>query len=648
MFARVVRLIALLPLFTAILARAAAPLPFTFTTTAYDPSQVYLTFQTTFPDTFQATYVDTQTGTTTVNFGTTSGNRNHLSDAIQLSRIVGGVVNLTYADSALVYCSIGGKLNPAAAPNPGYPHDPAYTLTYQPIVEFTYTGVSGDNGDITNINFFSLQTGVQVFAQGHSDAVKTAGYTQSTGTILSQLEGLSSDPRVKVLSDPGPPEKVARILSPNSFGPTKDAQGNWYFDLAGYQDFKDYVQSVQNANPPVQTLIQGNVAGLDFNFVSVVNGAGDIVTTGTYTGSTATYTVTIPHDYDMTDGSGLRNYIQSSALYLCSTSETSDLAPTGIYVTSSDNSAINVPVLAQVCHDITTGYNYGFVNSQVQDPVTHQPFGQEPSNLWWSNATPTQIFAGLQPDVSGRASFYNRYAKVISDTSARSVYGFPYADALISGQVTLDTVDTPDPVTGLPIPVTGWTITIGANDSSTEGNGGSGGATGHLRQAIVLGLIPNQAFTTKPIVLRALSTAGLPVTYTVAGPATISGNKLTFTGVGQVTLRAAQSGNARFAPAPTVTRTFNVLKARQAIRFLAVREQTVGSTISLQATASSGLPVTYSLIYGAATLNGNQLTFNKVGAVTIQADQPGDDHFYAAPSVRESILVVKPLPRRIR
>ncbi len=153
------------------------------------------------------------------------------------------------------------------------------------------------------------------------------------------------------------------------------------------------------------------MAGLDFDFVSVVNSTGDIVTTGTYTGSAATYTITIPHDYDMTDGSGLRNYIQSSALYLCSTAETTDAAPTGVYVTSSDNSAINVPVLAQVCHDLTTGYNYGFVNSQVLDPVTHQPFGQEPSKLWWSNATPTQIFAGLQPDVPGRDSFYNRYAR---------------------------------------------------------------------------------------------------------------------------------------------------------------------------------------------------------------------------------------------
>ncbi len=124
-------------------------------------------------------------------------------------------------------------------------------------MEFTYTGTSGDSGDITNINFFSLQTGVQVFAQGHSDPVKSAGYTQSTGTILAQLETLSSDSRVKVVSDPGPPEKVVRILSPNSFGPVKDTEGNTYFDLARYQTFEAYVQSVQNANPPVQTLIQG-------------------------------------------------------------------------------------------------------------------------------------------------------------------------------------------------------------------------------------------------------------------------------------------------------------------------------------------------------------------------------------------------------
>jgi hypothetical protein len=58
--------------------------------------------------------------------------------------------------------------------------------------------------------------------------------------------------------------------------------------------------------------------------------------------------------------------------------------------------------------------------------------------------------------------------------------------------------------------------------------------------------------------LAAAASSGLPVTFTVSGPATIYGSLLTATGTGTVMVTASQAGNSTYAAAPTVTRTFTV------------------------------------------------------------------------------------------
>lgn len=53
----------------------------------------------------------------------------------------------------------------------------------------------------------------------------------------------------------------------------------------------------------------------------------------------------------------------------------------------------------------------------------------------------------------------------------------------------------------------------------------------------------------------------------------------------------------------------------------------------LTATASSGLPVAYSVVSGPATVTGSQLTISGPGPVTLRADQPGDGLFLPAPAI---------------
>lgn len=79
-------------------------------------------------------------------------------------------------------------------------------------------------------------------------------------------------------------------------------------------------------------------------------------------------------------------------------------------------------------------------------------------------------------------------------------------------------------------------------------------------QVIAFCSIPDHAACDAPFAfVYPLASSGLPVSVTVSGPATISGDVITLTGVaGTVTLTASQGGNTSFSPAPGVTQSFTV------------------------------------------------------------------------------------------
>ncbi len=61
--------------------------------------------------------------------------------------------------------------------------------------------------------------------------------------------------------------------------------------------------------------------------------------------------------------------------------------------------------------------------------------------------------------------------------------------------------------------------------------------------------------------------------------------------------------------------------------------------IALQATASSGLAVTYSVVSGPATVSGSTLTLTGTGTVTIRATQAGNPNYHPATATDRSIVV---------
>ncbi len=77
-----------------------------------------------------------------------------------------------------------------------------------------------------------------------------------------------------------------------------------------------------------------------------------------------------------------------------------------------------------------------------------------------------------------------------------------------------------------------------------------------IPQSITFAALSRQTVGDAPFPLMATASSGLSVSFTLlAGPAVLSGNVLTITGPGLVSVRASQEGNALYAPAAAVDQT---------------------------------------------------------------------------------------------
>ena len=160
-------------------------------------------------------------------------------------------------------------------------------------------------------------------------------------------------------------------------------------------------------------------------------------------------------------------------------------------------------------------------------------------------------------------------------------------------------------------------------------------------QSITFNAISNDTFGDPPVALNATASSGLPVTYAVtSGPAAIAGNILTITGAGSITVRASQSGNPFFSAAAVVDQSFSVAQAAQTISFAALTDKTLGDLdFFVNPIASSGLPVSLSVLSGPAVVTGSTVLLTGAGAVVLQGTQQGDSNYLAASPVSASFSV---------
>ncbi|MGH8021288.1 MAG: MBG domain-containing protein [Opitutaceae bacterium] len=114
--------------------------------------------------------------------------------------------------------------------------------------------------------------------------------------------------------------------------------------------------------------------------------------------------------------------------------------------------------------------------------------------------------------------------------------------------------------------------------------------------------IADQTPSAPPILLGASSSSGLPLSFTVSGPATVSAGVLTINGTGLVSVTAKQGGNTRYLAAADVTRSFAVTEAQASIVFDGLSATYDGQAKPvIVTTVPAGLGVTV-LYDGAATV----------------------------------------------
>jgi len=146
------------------------------------------------------------------------------------------------------------------------------------------------------------------------------------------------------------------------------------------------------------------------------------------------------------------------------------------------------------------------------------------------------------------------------------------------------------------------------------------------------------------------TSSGLPLTYTSTPPgiAVIESGRLHILAEGTTIITATQSGDARYFPAIPISRTITVGPPATAgvgnvISFADLPNKTVvDAPFNLTATATSGLPVTYSSSNPAvAEVSGNLVSIKGIGSTIITAFQAGNGNIAAATPIARKLTIDK-------
>ncbi len=153
--------------------------------------------------------------------------------------------------------------------------------------------------------------------------------------------------------------------------------------------------------------------------------------------------------------------------------------------------------------------------------------------------------------------------------------------------------------------------------------------------------------TSSPLELDAVSNSALPVTYAVTrGPATIRNNTLVLLGTGWIEVTATQAGNKAFLPT-TAVREVLAKPVSQAIEWDGPETLLLSaSPVKLDARATSGLPVRFSVVSGPALIRDRMLILLDQGIVVVRAEQEGDA-YHSRASIERTLEVKRPAPSTV-
>lgn len=153
-----------------------------------------------------------------------------------------------------------------------------------------------------------------------------------------------------------------------------------------------------------------------------------------------------------------------------------------------------------------------------------------------------------------------------------------------------------------------------------------------------------------PFTVNATASSGLPVTYSVGGNATITGNTVTMNGSGTIIIAANQDGDSTYSAAPQATTSVYITPLPQTINFPTLPTQTAGATLDLHPYiyASSGLPIDFTLVgipSNVCSISGTIATFAHPGTCIVIAFQWGGNGYAEATPQGQAVTVTQATPK---
>jgi hypothetical protein len=145
---------------------------------------------------------------------------------------------------------------------------------------------------------------------------------------------------------------------------------------------------------------------------------------------------------------------------------------------------------------------------------------------------------------------------------------------------------------------------------------------------------------TQTVAPTATSSLTVTLASTTTGICTVTGFVITAVASGTCSITASQSGNANYAAATDVVRTFTISLAAQSITFDTPQGMTVGGVQLIATTATSSLTVTLtSTTTGICTVSGSGITAVASGTCSITASQSGNATYAAATDVVRTFTI---------
>ena len=219
-----------------------------------------------------------------------------------------------------------------------------------------------------------------------------------------------------------------------------------------------------------------------------------------------------------------------------------------------------------------------------------------------------------------------------------------------SGALSYSLVSGPATVSGSTVTLTGAGTVVLLTSQIASGGYTSGTQTATFTVASAIPTIafavPNHSYGDAAFTVSATSNSSGAISYSVvSGSATLSNSTVTLTGAGTVVLQASQAAAGSYGSSAQ-TATFAVAKGSQAITFTAPTTPVNygAGSVTLSASASSGLPVAFSVLSGPGSVSGSNLNVTGAGTVVVAADQAGNANYASAAQVTRSITVNKIAP----